>query len=256
MTTTAVTLDVRSAEVRPAMGRLIAVELRKTVDTRAGFWLQLGTLALMITFVVLNVVFAKPEDTVYLDMLWNALGPATLLLPVVGVLLVSSEWSQRTAMITFALVPERSRVVVAKVGAALVLSAVALAGSLLLGAVGTAVASPDVAGTWTVEPELLGQAAVYIVAAMLMGLAFGAAFLSPAPAIVLYFLLPLTWALVASISIFEVPKRWLDPTQTLAPMTDHALGATEWAHVGTTFAVWLGLPLAIGIWRIARSEIG
>ena len=159
-------------------------------------------------------------------------------------------------MISFALVPRRWRVIGAKAAAGLLLAAAALAVSLVLGAVGTAVASPDVAGTWRFEPDLLGQGALYITVSMLMGLAFGAAFLSPAPAIVLYFLLPLTWALVASISIFEVPKRWLDPTQTLEPLADHALSVTDWAHAGTTLAVWLGLPAAIGIWRIARSEIG
>ena len=35
-------------------------------------------------------------------------------MPVVGILLVTSEWTQRTAMISFTLVPHRSRVLLAK----------------------------------------------------------------------------------------------------------------------------------------------
>jgi ABC-2 type transport system permease protein len=248
MSTAAATLDLRGADVRPGLFRLVAVELRKMVDTRAGFWLLLGSLALMVTVVVLNVTFASVLDV--------AIQPAAVLLPVIGILLVSSEWSQRTAPITFALVPRRSRVLVAKVGAALVLAAAALAVSLAVGAIGTAIASPDVAGTWTLEPASLGQAAVYITAAMLMGLAFGAALLASAPAIVLLFMLPLTWSLVASISIFEIPQHWLATTETVAPLADHTLSATEWAHLGTTLSVWMLLPLVIGVWRIRRSEVG
>ena len=40
-----------------------------------------------------------------------------MLLPIVGILLVSSEWSQRTALITFTLVPQRMRVMSAKLAA-------------------------------------------------------------------------------------------------------------------------------------------
>jgi ABC-2 type transport system permease protein len=255
MSTAAATIDLRDVDARPGLGRLIGVELRKMVDTRAGFWLQLGTLGAMVALVLINVFVGETEDQTYYDMLWAALWPATLLLPVIGVLLVSSEWSQRTATITFVLVPERWRVILAKVGAAFVVAAGALAVSLVLGAVGTAIASPGVDGTWTLEPDLLGQAALYAALYMLMGVAFGAALLSSPPAIVLYFVLPLTWALVASISIFEIPKRWLDTTETLAPLAERSLSSTEWAHVGTTLSLWVALPLAIGIWRIRRSEI-
>ena len=68
-------------------------------------------------------------------------------------------------------------------------------------------------------------------------------------------MLPLTWSLVASISIFEIPQRWLATTETVAPLADHTLSATEWAHLGTTLSVWMLLPLVIGLWRIRRSEV-
>jgi ABC-2 type transport system permease protein len=255
MSTAAATIDLRDADARPGLGRLIGVELRKMVDTRAGFWLQIGTLAAMVAVVVLSVIFGDAADQTYQDMLWSALWPATVLLPVVGALLVSSEWSQRTATITFALVPERGRVILAKVGAALVVAVAALAVALVLGAIATAIASPGVDGTWTLEPYMLGQAAFYSAVVMLMGLAFGAALLASAPAIVLYFVLPLTWSFVSAISIFEVPQRWLSTTETFQPLSEGSLSATEWAHVGTTVSLWVALPLAIGIWRIRRSEI-
>jgi ABC-2 type transport system permease protein len=61
--------------------------------------------------------------------------PVGVLLPVLGVLLVTSEWSQRTAMTTFALVPRRFRVLTAKPLAAAVLA--------VLGVVASVVAPPS-----------------------------------------------------------------------------------------------------------------
>ena len=60
----------------------------------------------------------------------------TLLLPIVGILLVTSEWSQRTAQVTFTLVPRRGRVLAAKVSASVVLALVAFALALVLAVAG------------------------------------------------------------------------------------------------------------------------
>ncbi|HEY2637593.1 MAG TPA: hypothetical protein VGI54_09415, partial [Solirubrobacteraceae bacterium] len=112
-------------------------------------------------------------------------------------------------------------------------------------------------GTWSISAALLGQHVVYMATAMVAGVAFGAALLSSAPAIVLYFLLPTGWgALTGLIHALDGVGRWLDQSRTMAPLTDHALSATEWAHVGTSLALWLLVPLAIGLWRIPRREIG
>jgi ABC-2 type transport system permease protein len=243
------------ADQRPSLARLVVVELRKMVDTRAGFWLQLGTLALMITLVVVNVIFGEREDTVFHDMMWSALWPASLLLPVVGILLVTSEWSQRTSMITFTLVPRRSRVLAAKLGAAGLLSAAAVVAALVIGAVGTVVADPGVDDTWSLPPEMLGQAVFYVTAVMFIGLGFGAVLLSSAPAIVLYFVLPTAWSLLGAISIFDTPARWLATSHALEPLSEHSLDATQWARAGTALALWMVLPLLVGLWRIRRDEV-
>ena len=87
--------------------RLTFVELRKMVDTRAGFWLQLTTAVFTLAIVILFCIFGETEDLIFRDMFALAILPASILLPIIGILLVSSEWSQRTALITFTLVPQR-----------------------------------------------------------------------------------------------------------------------------------------------------
>ena len=111
----------------PRLGRLVAVELRKMLDTRAGFWLQIATVALAALVVIARLASGDAADHTFASVLGDGLLPAAVLLPVAGILLVTSEWSQRTGMITFALVPVRSRVLGAKLVASLVLAVAMLA---------------------------------------------------------------------------------------------------------------------------------
>jgi ABC-2 type transport system permease protein len=240
---------------RPSLIRLTRVELRKMTDTRAGFWLLLAVMALTVIAVILLLLVGDAKDHDLRDMLSVAVAPSSILLPVVGILLVSSEWSQRTSLITFTLVPDRPRVLMAKLMAAVVLSAAALVGCLAIAALGTAIAAPGLEHTWSLPVGFLFQVAVFVVTSLITGVGFGALFLSSAPAIVLSFVLPLGWSALGSIPALEGTARWLDGSRSLSPMTEHLMSATEWARAGTTLAVWMLLPLAIGLWRIMRSEI-
>ena len=240
---------------RPGLARLAAVELRKMTDTRAGFWLLVGTATLMLTLVIVTAVTGTAQDRTLEGFVASALFPAAVLGPVVGILLVSSEWSQRTAMVTFALVPHRWRVLAAKTIASVVLSGAAFALVLAMGVVGMAAAGSDVQGAWSLPTAVIGQEAVLIATSMIMGLAFGAMLLSTPPAIVLYFGLPLGFQAFAAIPGFNGPAGWLDGARSLAPMTEHVMSATEWGRAGTTLAVWVALPFVIGLWRMTRSEV-
>jgi ABC-2 type transport system permease protein len=101
-TTLAAPIPVNTAGVhtRPGLGRLVAVELRKMVNTRAGFWLQLATVALIVVVVIVRSVTGDAADHTFASVLDAGVFPAAVLLPVAGILLVTSEWSQRTGMIT------------------------------------------------------------------------------------------------------------------------------------------------------------
>ncbi len=136
-------------------------------------------------------------------MLAVALTPALILLPIVGILLVSSEWSQRTALITFTLVPHRSRVITTKLAAGIVLGLIALAICLVVAVAANAV----IGGEWSLGAAMFGQIVVLVLTSMIIGIAFGALFLSSAPAIVLSFVLPLAWAALGSLSFLDGRRR-------------------------------------------------
>jgi ABC-2 type transport system permease protein len=259
MSTTTLTapIPVNTAGVhtRPGLGRLVAVELRKMVDTRAGFWLQVATVAITVVAVIVACVVGDAADLTFQSVLNVGLQPAAILLPVLGILLVTSEWSQRTGLITFALVPVRSRVLGAKLIASLVLAVAMFVASVAIVAAGVLVASPGVDGTWADAAPLIGQSAVYLTAGMVVGVALGAILLASAPAIVALFALPVSWMAVVSLPFLADIAPWMSTARALSPMQEEVMSATQWAHVGTALALWMLLPLAIGIWRITRREI-
>ena len=135
----------QGARMTVSFPRLTLVELRKMVDTRAGFWLQLAVAAAHARRAVLFCIFAETEDLIFRDAFALAILPGAILLPIIGILLVSSEWSQRTALITFTLVPKRMRVMSAKIAASLVLGAIVLVIALIVAVVAIVV----VGGEWT-----------------------------------------------------------------------------------------------------------
>jgi len=193
----------------------------------------------------------EEQERTLRDILSIAVQPVTIVMPIVGILLVSSEWSQRTSLLTFTLVPDRSRVLVAKLLAGIVLALIALQLSLAAAAVGTAA----VDGDCSLSAALVGQVALYVVLPMFIGVGFGAMLLSSAPAIVLYFVLPTAWSALGSLKPLHGPARWLDQARTMEPMLEHAMSGTEWARLATTLAVWMLVPLLVGLWRVTRSDV-
>jgi ABC-2 type transport system permease protein len=249
--TAPIPVNIAGVHRRPGLGRLVAVELRKMLITRAGFWLQVATVAITVVAGIARSVTGDAADHTFAAVLSVGLLPAAVLLPVAGILLVTSEWSQRTGMITFALVPVRSRILGAKLIASIVLSLAMLVTAVAVVAAGVAA----VDGTWSDAGTLIAQSAVYLTTGMVVGVAFGTILLASAPAIVALFALPITWTAVASLSFFASAAPWLDTRLALAPLHEEVLSATQWAHAGTALALWMLLPLLIGIWRISRQEV-
>jgi hypothetical protein len=242
------------ADARPSLARLTLIELRKTADTRAGRWL-LGIIALAVLgLAVLGVTVGEDHERNLEDFFLLLQLPTLYLLPVLGILLVTSEWTQRTALTSFALVPQRGRLVAAKALATVALALAAVAFALLVGAIATLGWGGD--GGWRLGLDVAGEVAVMQVAGMLGGLAFGLAFQSSAPAIVLYFVLPTAFAVLAdSVHAIEDVLRWLDFSQATAPFGEGDVSGAEWGRLGTSSAAWIGLPLLVGLWRLEHGEI-
>jgi ABC-2 type transport system permease protein len=263
MTATAMTLDVASTS-RVPFGRLIRVELRKLADTRAGRWLLISIVALTLLVLIIQmaVVLGNDLHPTFVDFLQGMNTPMGILLPVLGVLSITSEWSQRTAMVTFTLEPSRMRVVLAKLVSLLIVSVVALVVGLVLGSLANVLYGAFSGNTvvWGSAGKLVLTYFIAYVLSMGSGFALGALFLNSPAGIVVYFVysfvLSIPFAIGAALmSWFDSLRPWIDFNFAQAPLLDGTISGNEWAHLVTSGLIWLGLPLAIGLWRIDRTEV-
>lgn len=258
-------LDV-SGTARVPFARLAAVEWRKMFDTRGGFWLLLVTLILLLGTIGLTLLVVGIEDT---TIGANALSqiltvPLSLLLPVFPILAVTSEWSQRTGLVTFALEPNRLRVLLAKAAAVIALALGTMLVAIILGAitnvVGAAMIGED--AEWDLQARSL--LALMAVQLLYFLMAFGLAMVilnTPGSIAVFYvvaLLLPLMvystlyfafdWAqdLIPWIDLQFATTPFLDPSEDIAGL--------DVARALVAIGIWIVLPVAVGARRVLRSE--
>ncbi|GID31369.1 ABC transporter permease [Paractinoplanes brasiliensis] len=251
---------VSSVRVRhrpPGIGRLTRVELRKLGDTRAGMWMLIAIALATVGTSVILLGWAPDEDQHLEGFFSFALLPSAVLLPVLGILSMTAEWSQRTALTTFTLVPARERVIVAKLIAGALIAVVSTLAMLAISAVANLLAGALGAdGGWDIAGSLVAQGFVMQILLVLMGLAFGALLLNSPLAIVLYLALPMVWSILGgTISALRDAAGWLDINSTTAAMGEPGMTGDEWARVGVSAAVWVLLPLVAGILRVLRREV-
>jgi ABC-type transport system involved in multi-copper enzyme maturation permease subunit len=243
----------------PSFPRLVRIELRKAVDTVTGRWLLVATGVLVLGALALGASFPPPGQPADLQwLLTNALLPVSLLLPVLGVLLLAGEFSTRSLLVTFALVPSRGRVVAAKTVAAVLL---AVAGTAVTGVLAVAAAGAlDLAGelgSWSVEPAVLLQLVLVQVVYVLVGVGFGLLAQNTPLAVVTYLVVPSLLSPVVLLvpSLREVGS-WVDLASGTAPLLMAGVAdAGDWARVASVTAIWAGLPAVLGWLRLQRREI-
>jgi ABC-2 type transport system permease protein len=246
---------------RPTTGipfaRLVRVELRKQLDTRAGRWLVIA-IAVVVVAALTIMFFTDGGEHPFGDYLQATTLPVAIILPVVGILAVTSEWSQRTGLVTFALEPRRTRVSLAKLVSSVVIGLCAFALSLGLAALAhqAAITLRGIEGSWAISGLAVLGAGLYVLLGLVQGVAFGALFRNTPAAIVVYFVLPTVWGILGGlISWLDTPAKWLDMNRTMQPLFDGRLTGEQWAHLGTSVTVWVVLPLVVGILLLRRAEV-
>jgi ABC-2 type transport system permease protein len=239
------------------MARLTLVELRKLADTRSGLWLLIVIALAAAGTAVIMIAAAPAAEQTFAGLLTFGLFPASVLLPVLGILSMTSEWSQRTALTTFTLSPARWRVIVAKLIAAVLIAIATTAATAALSAVGNLVAiGTGGDGSWHIDAALVGQLLVNQVVFVLMGSAFGALLMNSPLAIVLFLVIPTLWtALGEMVSWLRTAAGWVDINLTSVPLSEPGMTGEQWTRFGVAALVWVVLPLILGTVRVLRREM-
>jgi hypothetical protein len=262
-TDTAVAASSPGRAARPVpFSRLLGVELRKTFDTRAGFWLM-ASIGIVAVLASTAVVLWAPDEAITLETFSTAIGmPMSVILPVIAILSVTSEYTQRTALTTYTLVPHRGRVLLAKLGVTVLVGVAAMLVALAVGSLGNLVgaAVTGVDPVWDLSAAVFGQVVLANVLGMLMGFMLGVVLRSSPAAIVGYFVYSLVLpgalgALAAFQQWFADLRPWVDVNFTVVRLYDTAMTAEAWAQLGVTTLVWLWLPLVLGSRALLRAEV-
>lgn len=251
------TLDARESgsATRPVtLLTLTVVELRKLVDTPAGF-------ALLGAGAVLAGVFGGGillfRDRPRLDEIATLAGmPASVLVPVLAILLVTAERSQRTGLVSYAITPRRGRVFAAKTLAAAALGVIvtplALLASVIIAPVGRALT--DQAAQWSVDPSRMIVFTVSNLVLALSAVALASMIANAPAAIVVVLVWPMLSSLIANADpVAAEVISWID-LGTISTLSD-SISAADLGRVATAVALWVVLPGIVGARRVLREEV-
>ncbi|MDU7361675.1 MAG: hypothetical protein E7L00_10775 [Propionibacteriaceae bacterium] len=269
-TATTTRTDVPLVETQPkpiAFGRVVAVEFRKFFHTASLRMLMCACLALMTAMAIglglgYTTMFLDVEtgQPVYVPWLTSATAIrllVQLVLPALVIVPVADEWTTRSVMTTFTLVPQRGVVVRAKAIVATVVTLVGyglIAGMALLTTWSARLTNGiPLTGMWTDWGEVGCEFTVWF---LTMASAFALALVIHNSALSIAIVLGAPVVLQIISQLGEIPMKateWLN-LQTSAALTfqsDDATGVWKLV-VATTF--WVVLPLIFGALRTLRRE--
>ncbi len=256
---------IPGTSIRPVpLIRITAVELRKMFDTRSGFWL-IASIGISAVLATAGVILWAPDNQLTYSTFATAIRfPVVIILPLIAILAVTSEWSQRTGLTTFTLVPHRSRIITAKAISAVAIAIAAMVLAFAVGALGNLLGAA-IRGSTLVWDVSVTQCLYYVlgmVLSLLIGFMLGVLIRSSTGAIVAYFILtflvPTIFGLLAtSQQWFHDLQPWVDIQFAQAGLFvfEHTLTGTEWAHIAVTGVTWLIIPMLVGLAMVMRSEV-
>jgi ABC-2 type transport system permease protein len=247
---------------RVPLMRVVNVELRKMFDTRSGFWLMASIAITAVVTTAGMIAFAPDADLTYYNFA-KAIGlPMTVVLPMIAILSITGEWSQRSGLTTFTLVPHRNRVILAKVISSVAVAVASMLFAFAVGAIGNVVGTA-IAGTEMVWDVSFAEGANIVIGqllGLLTGTMLGMLIRSSAGALVVYFvysfLLPsVSGVLASSQDWFRDLQPWVDLNYAQAALFNGTLTGEQWANVAVTATTWIVLPAVLGLRLVMRSEI-
>ena len=246
------------------MIRLVASEFLKLRTTRAGYGFVAAALALVAIGTAGTVGSAKPERLGTSDFSRELLSGAVLaaiIVFLVGIVCVTSEWRHGTITRTLLVTPRRARVVVAKeIWIALLAAIVAVASIALVVAIAATWLAIDGSPAMVLESEQAREAGRLVLVAVLwgtLGVGIGAVVQSQTIAVVgsiIWILLVenLVGALLGLVDAGGAADYL--PGHALSAFDGTSGGLSTWPG-GAVAAGWVVALGVVGAWRVSRQDI-
>lgn len=242
--------------IRPLrLPTLVRVETRKALDTRGGRGVLIAVFALAVIVSVWQLSTASASELSVAMFIQGPVQMVCMIIPLIGLLAMTSEFTQRTALTTFTLAPWRLTVLWAKVIAATVISIVATVVSIAIALVG-AIASSAILDSPAVYDGLSDAIRGLVLTSILnsiLAIAIGALIAQTAVAASTYFVAPVAFSLLAATVLKDLAP-WFDIFTTFDRLASDA-PFTDLAQTGTAVLVWVVIPAVLGALRAVRREV-
>jgi ABC-2 type transport system permease protein len=238
------------------------IEARKLAGTRSGK----GLIAVLAVLAICGalVSMSMPADTPTLsivDTYAMAVAPLVLFVPITAMVTLTSEWSTRSAVLTFTLTPQRGGVLAGKVLLGAALSVVAPLYALGLAVIATEISAlsrgRDVsyANAFGFNGGLL-QNVVLVTTYTAFAIAVGMLVRVTAAAVPVFLALTVLPDAVLKM-VLGSSANWVSPIRGFEKLSsgDFSTGV-EFGQAGTVIFLWLLLPLILGGYRFLRTDIG
>ncbi len=231
----------------PSFPALTALEVRKSLSTRSGK--SVAALAALVGPLGVLLATTTSGGGVVAAMALGIMGMLiALVLLALGVLSTAGEWTHKSVLTTYLLVPQRGRVLAAKATAMAALGLVLSAVGVGLAVATLATVTPDV--TWSAT----GQAVTAVIASgaafAVIGAGIGAAVGNSAAAMTGTYLTVLGILPVLSSVKPEIAEK-LDPASSIVTLAQHGAATTPIAVI----AGWVVVSTVAGILITRRRSV-
>ena len=243
-------------------GNLLRAESRKLVNSFSAKIL-LGVVAAFSVAVTIIIPLAAMEPIRESGGSWHefveiAASAPSIFVPLLAIMLFTSEWSQNSVLSTFVSEPRRGRVLLAKTISTFVLAIVTWVLSQALGAATALVfdhaTSLDV--SWVFEWKRLAGSVLVFLLVTFQAAALGLLLMSTPLGIVTYLLIPNLFGIMQTINPdLASLAEWIAPTGPTGYLTEMTFEGDNIWKLLTCIGLWVALPGVLGWIRQSRAEV-
>lgn len=230
-------------------------EARKSVDTQTSKAIIWTTAILTIAMFVVSI-FRFEDGAAWTKGVSAISSPATTILGIIFIVLVCEEWSRGTALITYTFIPQRTKVIMAK----LVVMLCTFLGSVVVIYILSAIAAMIGAGmkSYSIDWSQSVTSVVKLAGPLLVNLLFGFSIALAAQdttiALGLYLIMPPVTVVAAQLPVVGEYMKWISLEHSSSLFIAGATTVTVPQYI-CSLIFWIVLPGIIGIVRNTKCDM-
>lgn len=237
------------------LSSIVKAEARKATDTQVAKTIIVTTAFLTLAMFIASILRFENNSS-WTDPFVAISSPASTLLAIIFILLICEEWTRGTALVTYTFVPQRNKVILAK----LIILFVFFLGTIIALYTFSAIASIIASGIhsysifWSEPIYSVVLLALPLLVNMLFGFSMAMATQETTIALGLYFVLPPITVIASQLPVIGSYSKWFSLEHSSSLFIAGATGVSA-AHYICSILIWIVVPCIIGIFRNKKRDL-